>query len=109
MENTDSAVRAFLEALVAEALGPGLALQTRYAQGRFVKGDPAIVSCSPGGKPLDICFSGEAITLFVSSDEDKRARLRAVALGQIQAGHKAGAAAPVGGHAFQVMVDRMPL
>ena len=96
MENNDATVRAYLTALVSEALaGEPPQLAVRYAQGRFVKGDPISVICSwPGlgsgpSKEFIVAFSGEAVTNFVTADEARLAKLRAAALAAIAAQHKA--------------------
>lgn len=89
MDNTEAVVRDFLAGVVMEALGGGAKISSDFAQKRFVKGDPAILAIqAAGARELHVCFSGEAVTNFVSADEAKLAKLRAGAIEQIRAQHK---------------------
>ena len=113
MENNDATMSAYLNALVAEALAddpPQTGM--RYAQGRFVKGDPISVVCSwpklgsGADKQFIAAFSGEAVTNFVTADEAKLAKLRAAALDAIRERHQAFKAGGSGSaYAFLCQID----
>src|SRR4051812_5332252 len=112
MENNDATVRPYLTALVSEALAEDPPqMGVRYAQGRFVKGDPISVICSwekLGSGPsrqFIVAFSGEAVTNFVTADDAKLAKLRAAALAAIAEHHKAFKPAEGGAYPFLCQID----
>lgn len=99
MEYTEAAIREFISSLVLDALAssqPGIAV--KFAQGRFVKTDPASVVCSwqsptAGGattrsREFTVIFSGDALAAFVAADPDQLAKHRATAIAAIRNSHK---------------------
>ena len=114
MEFTEPAVREFLTSLVLEALGDNKPqTEMKYGQQRFVKGDPATVTCTwpLGGEAgqrsqeFAVLFSGEAVTNFAEADEGRRARLRALAIESIRAQHRAFDPADKGPYPFLCQID----
>lgn len=108
MENTEAAVRGYLTGLVSEALaGNPPQMSLRFAQLRFVKGDPATVSCTwpAGGREFVVAFSGEAVTNFVTADEARLGRLHAAAVAAIKAQYQSFEGEPGQRHPFQCKID----
>jgi hypothetical protein len=119
MEYSGEAVKPFLLDLVREALGSQADLSQTdlslaFAQMRFVKSDPAIVTCTwplkQGGRsrPFEVCFSGASIENFVAADTERLGRLRAAAVSQIRAAHQGFDPTDTGArYPFQCLVDRL--
>ena len=115
MEYTEGAVRDLLTGIVEEALAgdrPEIALN--FAQRRFVKTDPAIVTCAwnlAGGgrsREFNVCFSGAAIENFADADQGRLEKLRAAAIGAIR--ESRGGFDPADTSArypYQCLIDRL--
>lgn len=112
MEFTEAAVREFLINLVSEALAADKPdMDLRFAQKRFVKGDPALVHCTwalEGGRRSQtfvVAFSGESVANFASADDERRARLRAAAIAAIRERHRAFDPADTGPYPLLCQID----
>jgi hypothetical protein len=98
MEYTEAEIREFVSRLVLDALADSPpAVSVKFAQGRFVKTDPASVICTwqppaPGGttpsREFTVIFSGDALAAFVAANPEQLAKHRATAIASIQSGHK---------------------